>query len=763
VVGLHTLFISCLLFRVDTTRTGPIGSSPRMSFLLFGRFFFLFFLPIICLRDLLIAANSLTSVRIGGFFAPLSPSSHLYKDQAEHLAAFMMAVNDINNKTDGIYDDILPGITIEVAVSVENSVTSAAANAVNLGSAFGGDGVVATVNTLHNEEALIVAQLITNLNAVSVLTVANSGRFNDPAAFPFAAHIRPMVSRQGMVLQNVLCLSTARKVVVLAGTDPDDIQMMSQFQDESICELDILAVISVRAELSDFTYEIEQAIPTGSRYFVMFLPARQNALMIEQGYAAGLFHDNTVLYTTINGATNITHHFSPETDIARMLTGFFYAKFYPNYYMGRTAASRDFAHRWRLQQSRAARVENDTTICDSSMDDNGNYLYQVVTNNGATCTGLNFNGYKESGSNIHPYTALTYDGTMLIALALDLAIRWGLNYRDPHLLFDLMVHNVSFSGASGPLDLFKGYAEYSYDGKGNRNAGTQYAIYDFDPDLFSNGSDGYMVKVGVFDGNNRTYMPCVVDDHTCFAPTYSAMTQGSYNIPPLDTPPVIIKGIPRAFSAMSFAMAAIIVTLVLVFGLFILLHPKSKIVKASQPTLLWCILLGGTIAAVRIALGGVPKSVGVCAAEIWSGHMAFIVMIGSLFVKAYRVHCVVNTKTLLRVTFTTMQAARMLFVICFAMVAYLLITHLVGQPQLHHQTNIVANQETDFQFCGLQYPQFQTALFVLEGFILAFSFRVCWQIRHVPDVVNESKQISTGFAIVFIVLCDLDLRLLNLL
>jgi hypothetical protein len=79
-----------------------------------------------------------------------------------------------------------------------------------------------------------------------------------------------------------------------------------------------------------------------------------------------------------------------------------------------------------------------------------------------------------------------------------------------------------------------------------------------------------------------------------------------------------------------------------------------------------------------------------------------------------------------------------------ATVVFLIVAQLVGKPIMRAEATVVANQETDVRFCALEFPQFQTALFVMEGFLLAISFRVCWEIRHVPDIVNESKQISTG-------------------
>jgi 3-deoxy-D-arabino-heptulosonate 7-phosphate (DAHP) synthase len=57
------------------------------------------------------------------------------------------------------------------------------------------------------------------------------------------------VSREGMVIQNFICQSDVRKIVMFTGTDTDNEQMINQFEDETRCELDILAVITIRADL----------------------------------------------------------------------------------------------------------------------------------------------------------------------------------------------------------------------------------------------------------------------------------------------------------------------------------------------------------------------------------------------------------------------------------------------------------------------------------------------------------------------------------
>jgi hypothetical protein len=691
-------------------------------------------------------------VRVGGFFSPLTRTGSLYLDQAEHLAAFMMAANDINNKTDGLFDKLLPNTAFHTALGLEDSLSSAATNAVNLGTAFGGKGVTAAVSSLGDTEALVVTQLLNSMGVLAVMSVASSGLFDMQSDYPAVANIRPLISREGMVIQNVLCQSNARKIVVFTGTDDENEQMINQFEDDSRCELDVLAVITIRADLFDMAESIAEAKEFGSRYYVNFLSSMQHAALLEQGYAAGLFHDNTVVYTSTLGAMNISQYFSPETDVARVLTGFFYFEYMPDFYMGKTEESVTFARRWAQQPSRAGKVVNGELVCDNTTDSDGNFLYQAVYNETTVCTGLDFSLYDEFGSSLNPQAALTYDSTIYLAMAIDKAITAGLDFTDSKTLLDLMVYNISFNGTTGPMSLFEGYPKYGYNGRGVRNAGTHYSTYNFNPGSYKNGSADYMVQVGTFDGDSRVYTPCSGgDDVACFLPVYSAPTDGSYNIPPSDAPPVIVLNIPIAFSSLCHALAGIILCLVFSFGLFTFVHRRSKVIKAAQPTLLWCILIGDLFAALRILLGGLPSSDFVCSGEVWFGHLAFVIMVGSLFVKSYRVHCIVNTRKLVRVTFSAMHAFRILLGLAFATAIFLIPTQLVGRPYKRTMRVVVANQETDTLFCGMQYPEFQTALFVLEGLLLAISFRICWEIRKVPDIVNESKLISTAMASILMV------------
>jgi hypothetical protein len=184
--------------------------------------------------------------------------------------------------------------------------------------------------------------------------------------------------------------------------------------------------------------------------------------------------------------------------------------------------------------------------------------------------------------------------------------------------------------------------------------------------------------------------------------------------------------LPTAYSAIFHAMAGVLISMVFAFALFTVVNRRSKVIKASQPTLLACILIAGLLGAARISIGGTNKNDSVCLAEFWVGHLAFIVMIGALFVKSYRVHRIVNTKGLRHVTFTAFQAFKHLVGIATASIVYLLIASTVGDPDMHYLRSFKANQETHWKYCSMDYPQFQTALFAVEFVFLITGFRICW-------------------------------------
>ena len=95
-------------------------------------------------------------------------------------------------------------------------------------------------------------------------------------------------------------------------------------------------------------------------------------------------------------------------------------------------------------------------------------------------------------------------------------------------------------------------------------------------------------------------------------------------------------------------------------------------------------------------------------------------------------------------TFSTQKVLAILGgVLLFTIVMLLLLT-AVGQPHQSYIASTSRNQTTYLTRCSYKYSIIHTIMFVLEGLSMLFGIRLCWLVRDVPDVVNESKNIASG-------------------
>jgi hypothetical protein len=131
-----------------------------------------------------VAATVPVIAHIGGLFAPLTPSGHRDLAQAEHLAAFLMAINDINNKTDGIYDDVLAGIHLRTHIQGASPLVGATKQFLELGESTEDEPLFSVISALNNEDMLIIAQLAEKTGTQMITTVSDSGEYYDPTGAP---------------------------------------------------------------------------------------------------------------------------------------------------------------------------------------------------------------------------------------------------------------------------------------------------------------------------------------------------------------------------------------------------------------------------------------------------------------------------------------------------------------------------------------------------------------------------------------------------
>ena len=112
-------------------------------------------------------SNPPTVLKIGGLFSPFDDSGNVNSMQVQSLAAFLLAVKQINNKTDGVLDDILPDSTIVVNIQSAHSYLEGTQAATAFKDAFFGSGVLANVIGASSDVALATNALLTQSTEVS--------------------------------------------------------------------------------------------------------------------------------------------------------------------------------------------------------------------------------------------------------------------------------------------------------------------------------------------------------------------------------------------------------------------------------------------------------------------------------------------------------------------------------------------------------------------------------------------------------------------
>lgn len=152
---------------------------------------------------------SSTNITLGGLFTLHDHDHDIDDDQVQYLAAFLMAVDEINNKTDGILDDVLPNHHINVIVRSAEGHALGAAEAVDalvISEVYGAsDTMHAVVNTLHDSNAVLTSQILTDAGVVQALVEAHDSDLGFGDTYPYRVSLTSLESFQGLVYQEILC------------------------------------------------------------------------------------------------------------------------------------------------------------------------------------------------------------------------------------------------------------------------------------------------------------------------------------------------------------------------------------------------------------------------------------------------------------------------------------------------------------------------------------------------------------------------------
>jgi hypothetical protein len=410
----------------------------------------------------------------------------------------------------------------------------------------------------------------------------------------------------------------------------------------------------------DFAGPIAAAKQSGARIFVFFMAAKDMGNLLVQGHAAGLFGEGTQVIASDAAVVDFWAGI-PKGQVAQMMKGLIAYTPSAGYSTPKGSKFLDsFIHQPNTVKDPL------TGRCNDMTDDDGNYLFKgSISPNptGTSCSGLNFTKFHVDGTNIDNFVSYTYDAVYALARAMHFVLY---DQNKPFItgkdLYSALINNVSFSGATGAVDFSNATTTDSTRfGEGDRRTGVTYTILNFSPEVYGrdpSGISGFVTVGGwtIEEGNVFT------------APiTYNTFD----NSVPSDLPPAIKLTMLPFQATILMCFGSILLLIATIFGLTLFYARATKLVKSIHYRMQCIMIFGAICGAARVFFGTTKVTDVNCSASMWLYHVAFWMIFAPMMLKTWRVHRIVNNRTLELVKVTENSILGIFGAILLFIVAYL--------------------------------------------------------------------------------------------
>jgi ABC-type branched-subunit amino acid transport system substrate-binding protein/heme/copper-type cytochrome/quinol oxidase subunit 2 len=541
--------------------------------------------------------------------------------------AILMALHQLNDKSDGIEDNLLASTTLKVSLQsskpyFEEGVRVAQQQI----DAFNGEQVMGCIGP-YEYEVIYGASRVFEVNHVAVM-----GYHDRHAALGlsdiFSNTLRTVPGDyiDGRMTADLVELLHWERVGIFSTSDTNG--NLAQFffeQEAKLKRIEILSNIHVSPNTEDFSEYLREARHSGAKIFVLLMPGKAAGRLMQQGYEMGVFNSKTQLIGS-QSASDIEGWKAVDPVLPSVVSGFIGLKYHE---MPETSDKKTaFIEQFRSQQS----TLDDGGACNNATDDTGHYIYQIDhDNDNATpyvCTGLNFSSFAEDGSDIPPAAYHAYDAVYAMAHALhSLSYIHEVEFIDDEVMREELLHFVSFDGATGTVMFSSEFIDDGFD-VGTRNTGMSFDILNYDKSFQVEA----FKEVGTLspDHGMRLCEGC------------SIVFTGSSRTKPLDRPHPHAEHISNAMLSVIIIVSSISLLAVIAAALMFYVYRSTRLIKASQPEVGYVILSGCAMGSIRSLTAIAKPSSALCMSQMWMGHLAFTIVFCALLVKTWKVHKVMN-------------------------------------------------------------------------------------------------------------------------
>eukprot|EP01041_Mallomonas_annulata_P010183 gene10183-21220_t len=270
--------------------------------------------------------NSLTFIRVGGLFPLTDLHGNVDKSAAQYLASFLMAIREINNKNDGILDNLLPNTRLVIAVrnSKGKFIETFQAATELTSRVFNNSGIQAAIGPATVEE-VDGATPVYNRYDINYVTYASTASYLSYVG-PFPYYIRTAFSDafQGIAMADMIHKTFDwKKVVIFSTADTYGGDGINEFRNSGMKrDIEILGSFQFRPGSHDLDGIIQAAKSLGGRIFILFVHSSDGGRLLEAGYKAGLFHEGTqVIGSSELASPAVWEAMSPTADVPSIMKG----------------------------------------------------------------------------------------------------------------------------------------------------------------------------------------------------------------------------------------------------------------------------------------------------------------------------------------------------------------------------------------------------------------------------------------------------------
>ncbi len=405
-------------------------------------------LPLVALA---LTSAHLPTFRLGGLFPRQRTSGLEFTRTSRRLAAFVMAVEEVNSRS-----DLLPHTNISFAVQDSKCSPGHALVGAHMliSESFGGAGVSALVGAACSSASAQAASYA-KLHSVPQLSPSStSATLSDSTTYPYFARVAPSDAYQSFALADLVehQLKVSRVACVYSEDQYGKAGMDAFRMEAQLRRIDRLAVTSFQNYETNFSAQIEVLRKSGAAVIVLFCQTADTANFIQAVQAAGI-----LVNVTWVGSEAATAAVSGNDEIESKLLG--YLGLRPP--VGQGDDYIEFLARLDAFQANVVGAWG----CSNDTDDDGNWLWRRA--NGVDCIWPGPRATEDF------YAGHAYDAVYTIAHALHgmLAVAPDTTTVDGDALFAAILAS-NFSGATGQL---------GFDSHGDRNRGIRYDVFSVGP------------------------------------------------------------------------------------------------------------------------------------------------------------------------------------------------------------------------------------------------------------------------------------------